>query len=101
MSGCGCFYRMADSMETEREGKNAAITVIRWSALVLWVIFVGVFLPFAIGEGTPGNSMGPLAAIWFGLVGIYAVAMCLALKWECVFRRCRSRFRFDGDHDSE
>jgi hypothetical protein len=73
---------MADSMETEREGKNAAITVIRWSARVLWVIFVGVFLPFAIGEGTPGNSIGPLAAIWFGLVGIYAVAMCLALKWE-------------------
>jgi hypothetical protein len=23
-----------------------------------------------------------LAAIWFGLVGIYAVAMFLALKWE-------------------
>ena len=69
-------------METEREGKNAAITVIRWSARVLWVIFVGAFLPFALGEGTPGNSMGPLAAISFGLLGIYAVAMCLALKWE-------------------
>ena len=52
-----------------------------WSARVLWVIFVGFFLPF-LGEGTPGNSMGPLAAIWFGLSGIYAVAMCLALKWE-------------------
>jgi hypothetical protein len=57
------------------------ITVIRWSARVLWVILMGVFLPF-LGEGTPGNSMGPLAAIWFGLVGIYAVAMFLALKWE-------------------
>ena len=68
-------------METEREGKNAAITVMRWSARVLWVIFVGVFLPF-LGEGTPGNSMGPLAAIWFGLLGICAVAMLLALKWE-------------------
>ena len=39
-------------------------------------------LPFALGEGTPGNSIGPLAAISFGLLGIYAVAMCLALKWE-------------------
>ena len=68
-------------METEREEKNAAITVIRWSARVLWVILMGVFLPF-LGEGTPGNSMGPLAAISFGLLGIYAVAMCLALKWE-------------------
>jgi hypothetical protein len=46
------------------------------------VIFVGVFLLFALGEGTPGNSGGPLAAIWFGLLGIYAVAMLLALKWE-------------------
>ena len=57
------------------------ITVIRWSARALWVILMGVFLPF-LGEGTPGNSMGPLAAISFGLLGIYAVAMCLALKWE-------------------
>ena len=68
-------------METERERKNVAITVIRWSARVLWLIFMGFFLPF-LGEGTPGNSMGPLAAISFGLLGIYAVAMCLALKWE-------------------
>src|ERR1039458_1006738 len=82
MSGCGCFYRMEDSMETEREGKNAAITVIRWSARVLWVISMGVLLPFFLGEGTRRNSMGPLAAISFGLLGIYAVAMCLALKWE-------------------
>src|ERR1039458_2713478 len=81
MSGCGCFYRMEGSMETEREGKIGAIAVIRWSARVLWVIFVGFFLPF-LGEGTPGNSIGPLAAIGFGLLGIYAVAMFLALKWE-------------------
>ena len=48
---------------------------------MLWVIFMGFFLPF-LGEGTLGNSMGPLAAISFGLLGIYAVAMFLALKWE-------------------
>ncbi len=69
-------------METEREGKNAAITVIRWSARVLGVIFVGVFLLFANGEGGGLMHLRGLAAIWFGLLGIYGVAMCLALKWE-------------------
>src|ERR1035437_4340953 len=85
MSGCGCFYRMEDSMETEREAKNAAITVIRRSARVLGVTFVilaGLLWLTFKDEGTPGNSMGPLAAIAFGLMGIWAVAMCLALKWE-------------------
>ena len=72
-------------METEREGKNAAITVIRrWARVlgVICVILAGLLWLMASAEGTPGNSMGPLAAIWFGLSGIYAVAMCLALKWE-------------------
>ena len=72
-------------METEREGKNAAITAIRrWARVltVISVIFAGLLWLVASAEGTPGNSMGPLAAIWFGLSGIYAVAMCLALKWE-------------------
>ena len=32
-------------METEREGKNAAIAVIRWSARVLWVISMGFSCP--------------------------------------------------------
>ena len=69
-------------MQTEREGKNAAITVIRWSARVLWVIFMGAFLLFANGEGGGLMQLRGLAAIWFGLVGIYGVATCLALKWE-------------------
>jgi membrane associated rhomboid family serine protease len=84
---------MEGSMETEREGKNATITVIRRSARVLTVIsviFAGLLWLVASAEGTPGNSMGPLAAIWFGLLGIYAVAMFLALKWErAAVRRCR------------
>jgi hypothetical protein len=74
---------MEDSMETEREGKKAAITVIRWWARVLTVIsviFAGLLWLVAIGEAT--RPFKPLAAIWFGLSGIYAVAMCLALKWE-------------------
>jgi hypothetical protein len=77
---------MEDSMQTEREGKNAAITVIRWSARVLTVIsviFAGLLWLMAIGEGMQSHrTIKPLAAIWFGLSGIYAVAMCLALKWE-------------------
>src|ERR1022692_2041201 len=59
MSGCGCFYRMEGSMETEREGKNAAITAIRWSARVLTVIsviFAGLLWLMAIGEGG-GNAI--------------------------------------------
>jgi hypothetical protein len=76
---------MEGSMETEREGKNAAITAIRWSARVLTVIsviFAGLLWLMAIGEGGGVMQLRPLAAIWFGLSGIYAVAMCLALKWE-------------------
>ena len=73
-------------METEREGKNAAITVIRRSARVLTVIsviFAGLLWLMAIGEALQSHTpFKPLAAIWFGLSGIYAVAMCLALKWE-------------------
>ena len=57
-------------METERKEKNAAITVIRWSARVLGVISVGVFLLFANGEGGGLMQLRGLAAIWFGLVGI-------------------------------
>ena len=72
-------------METEREEENATITFMRWSARVLgltFVILAGLLWFYFKDEGTPGNSMGPLAAIAFGLMGIWAVAMCLALKWE-------------------
>ena len=72
-------------MKTERDEKNAAITVIRrWARVlgVICVILTGLLWLMASAEGTPGNSMGPLAAISFGLLGIYAVAMLLALKWE-------------------
>src|ERR1019366_4875110 len=103
MSGCGCFYRMEDSMETEREGKNAAITVIRWSARVLWVISMGVLLPFFLGEGTPGNSMGPLAAISFGLLGIYgyldAQELALLTRWVDLNRDALIKY-WDGEIES-
>jgi hypothetical protein len=69
-------------MDTER---GAKISVIRWSARVLTVIFAGFFLFMAIGESLQSHAhepIKPLAAIWLGLAGIYAVAMFLALKWE-------------------
>ena len=69
-------------MDTER---GAKISVIRWSARVLTVIFAGFFLFMAIGESLQSRAhepIKPLAAIWLGLAGIYAVAMFLALKWE-------------------
>jgi branched-subunit amino acid transport protein len=70
-------------METEREGKNAAITAIRRWARVLGVIPAGFFLFMAIGEALQSHTpIKPLAANWLGLAGIYAVAMFLALKWE-------------------
>src|ERR1035441_10984737 len=79
---------MEDSMETEREGKNAAITVIRWSARLFGAIFAGFFLFMFIGESmeththTGSGPLTPLLAIWLALVVICAVAMLLALKWE-------------------
>jgi hypothetical protein len=77
---------MEGSMETERKEKNAAITVIRWSARVLGVITAGFFLLMFIGESleshTRSEPIEPIAAIGLALMGIYIVAMFLALKWE-------------------
>ncbi len=73
-------------METGRERKNAAIAVIRLSARVLGVITAGVFLFMFIGESlesyTRFEPIEPIAAIGLALMGIYIVAMFLALKWE-------------------
>lgn len=73
-------------METDREGRNAAVAVIRWSARVLGVITAGFFLFMFIGESleshTRSQPIEPIAAIGLALMGIYTVAMFLALKWE-------------------
>ena len=77
-------------MKTDRERKNAAIVVIRWSARVLGLIMAGFLLLMFIGESLQSNSnplsepMEPIAAIGLALMGIYVVAMFLALKWERV-----------------
>ena len=74
-------------MMTDREGKNAAIVVIRWSARVLGLIIASLLLFVFFGYSLEGrnplsDSLAPFAAIGLTLMGIYIVAMFLALKWE-------------------
>jgi hypothetical protein len=73
-------------MKTDRERKNAAIVVMRWSARVLGLIFAGFLLLMFIGQslesGLPLKSIEPFAAVGLALMGIYTVAMLLAPKWE-------------------
>ena len=75
-------------MKTDRERKNAAIVIIRWSARVLGLILAGFLLLMFIGQSLeshpPSDPIEPIAAIGLALMGIYVVAMFLALKWERV-----------------
>lgn len=76
-----------DSAMTGREGRDAAIAVIRWSARVLGVIMASFQLFMFVGYSLEGRSplsgsLAPFAAIGLALMGIYVVAMFLALKWE-------------------
>ena len=62
------------------------MVVMRWSARVLGLIFAGFLLLMFIGQslesGPPSESIEPFAAVGLALMGIYVVAMFLALKWE-------------------
>ena len=73
-------------MKTDRERKNAAIVVIRWSARILGLIIAAPLLLTFIGGFLIGNirfeKMELFGAIALALMGIYGVAMFLALKWE-------------------
>ncbi|MCK5051398.1 MAG: hypothetical protein KAS53_06660 [Candidatus Cloacimonetes bacterium] len=73
-------------MKTDRERKNAAIVVIRWSARVLGLIIAGFLLLMFIGQSLeshpPSDPIELIAAIGLALMGIYVVAMFLALKRE-------------------
>jgi len=64
------------------------IVAIRWSARILGLIIAGFLLFMFIGESLESNSLlgpiEPIAAIGLALMGIYVVAMFLALKWERV-----------------
>ena len=74
-------------MMTDRERKNAAIVVITWSARILGVIMASFLLLMFFGYVLEGHSpssdtLAPFAAIGLTLMGVYIVAMFLALKWE-------------------
>ncbi|MFC1572063.1 hypothetical protein ACFL6M_00535 [Candidatus Eisenbacteria bacterium] len=73
-------------MKAGRERKNTAIVVMRWSARVLGLIIVGFGLLMFIGQslqsGPPGKETEPIAVVGLALVGVYMIAMLLALKWE-------------------
>lgn len=61
-------------MKTDRERKNAAIVVIRWSARVLGLIMAGFLLLMFIGQSLESNSnplsepIEPIASIVFGSI---------------------------------
>ena len=73
-------------MDTNRGGKNLAIAIIRWSARVLGVIIASFCLFMFIGQSLEeypsSEPLKPIAVIGLILMGIYVVAMFLALKWE-------------------
>lgn len=72
---------------TDIERKDTAIVMIRWSARILGVIMASFLLLMFFGYVFEGHSpssdsLAPFAAIGLTLMGIYVVAMFLALKWE-------------------
>ena len=75
-------------MMTDRDRKNTATVFIRWSARILGLIMAGFLLIMFIAESLASNPLSepiePIAAIGLVLMGIYVVAMFLALKWEYV-----------------
>lgn len=74
-------------MTTESEASSKVTAVIRWSARILGVImasfmlfmFFGYFLE---GRSPSFDSLAPFAALGLVLMGIYVLAVLLALKWE-------------------
>jgi len=72
---------------TDLKVGNTVAKVTRWSARVLGVI-AGSFLLIMFfgyllqGQAPSVGSLTPFAAFGLALMGIYALAMFLALKWE-------------------
>jgi hypothetical protein len=77
-------------MGTERKEKSAGITTIRWIARGFGMLISGFLLFMFIGEtweahlrhAAASGDIKPIAAIGLGLMGIYIIAMLLALRWE-------------------
>jgi hypothetical protein len=75
-------------METDQGQKSTAIKVVTWLARGLGVTTAGFFLLMFIGEALQSGQtlprFEPMAAIGLALIGVYIVAMFLALKWRRV-----------------
>lgn len=74
-------------MTLNREGSGVVTPVIRWSARILGVIMAGFLLLMFFGYFLEGrnpsfDSLTSFAILGLALMGIYVLAMFLALKWE-------------------
>ena len=75
-------------MDTDRPGRRATIATVRRSARVIGVVIAVFMLAMFIGEAmqseTPPGQIEPTAVLGLAPLGVYVVAMLLALKWERV-----------------
>ncbi|MGO9337225.1 MAG: hypothetical protein ACLPY1_06925 [Terracidiphilus sp.] len=79
-------------MSTNSEEVSKGIAAIRWLARGLGLLIAGFFLFMFIGETWEGHlrnpaasafaHITPIATIGLALMGLYIIAMLLALKWE-------------------
>jgi len=73
-------------METDQLAKQATISTVRRSARVIGVVIAVLLLALFIGEAmqseTPPGQIEPTAVVGLAPLGVYIVAMFLALKWE-------------------
>ena len=73
-------------METDQLAKQATISTVRRSARVIGVVIAVLLLALFIGEAmqseTPPGQIEPTAVLGLAPLGVYIVAMFLALKWE-------------------
>jgi len=72
---------------TGRDERNAVVVVLRWSARVVGLIMAAFLLFMFFGYVLEGRSplsgsLAPFAAIGLALMGVYIVAMVVALKRE-------------------
>jgi hypothetical protein len=79
-------------MSTDSEEVSTGIAAIRWLARSFGLLISGFCLFMLIGETWEGHlrnvtasafvHITPIAGIGLGLMGLYIIAMFLALKWE-------------------
>jgi len=73
-------------MDTDRLDRRATLATVRRSARVIGVVIAVFLLAMFIGEAmqseTPPRQIELTAALGLAPLGVYIVAMFLALKWE-------------------